>query len=155
VNGEKPPLPEARIGRAPRSRLKDPVFLNELGAALGFFGLFLMLCVLLQRDAEEIAKDPFAAKILVALIFVTFSLTVGGGIMAVERLITGGERSRSFLHHLGAMLASLAVSLVVVMLLASGITRLILPIQMFFAWLAMTAGFTLAYMTRRKKTPPT
>lgn len=144
------PLPEARVGRERPSRLKDPVFLNELGAVLAFFGLFLTLCVAAQRGGGALEKDPFAANVMLVLVFVTFSASIGSGVMAVERLLTGGERPRSFIRHLGAMSAGVAVSVAVVVLLANVITRLILPLQMFLAWLGMSAGLTLLFMTRKK-----
>jgi len=145
------PLPEARLGRSRPSRLKDRMFLNELGAAMMFLGLFLMFGGILRQGAEERTSDPFSAHVLLGAVYALFVFAVGSGIMTFERLITGGEKPRSFLRHLGAMLASFALATTTVTLLASGITRLIPPLQLFFGWLGLTAGFTTLHMTRPKR----
>src|SRR5687768_6078610 len=72
---KKNPLPEAWTVRPRRWYLKDAEFLSEIGGALAFMGLFLMICVGGHRAAEEgEAVDALTANLMVGMLFITYGM---------------------------------------------------------------------------------
>ena len=143
-------LPVARTVPDRRAWLKDPAFLMEVGAAIAFLGIFLSMAVIVQRDHEELAKDGAALDVFLVLLQVTFLLATAGGVMAWMQARVGSAPPKAFLRYLLEMICGVVVSGAIAMLVVNGVTCLILPLQMFFAWLGLSAGFTLVLVARQR-----
>ena len=150
MTGKDPSLPFARTVPGHRAWLKDPLFLMEIGGAVAFLGIFLSMAVIVQRDHAEMAKDPVAAEVFLILLEIVFLLATAGGVMAWMQARVGPVPARGFLRYLLEMLCGAVVSGAAVTLVVLGVTSLILPLQMFVAWLALSAGFATVLMMRNR-----